>query len=146
MKDLLKQLRDIFDRLSKLGNGAMDGNSDGNVIAQHGRNVVDAALAVADQGREEWMKEAERLAQEIANQHLLYHLHADSNIKKANDDLIKHLRAVPAQSGYVIVGYRYRGIRSGLITWSETRHDSKSSPSANFEETTLYAAAQEGKP
>ena len=56
MRELLQQLRSCADRLSKLGNGGLDGNSDGNVLAQHARNLVDEALS-----RSKWVKVADGL-------------------------------------------------------------------------------------
>ena len=50
-RELLQELRSIADQISKLGNGDLDGNSDGNVLAQHARKLLDAELA-----RHEWVK------------------------------------------------------------------------------------------
>lgn len=43
-KVLLTAARDVFDQLSKLGNGDMDGNSIGNSIAQEARAKIDQVL------------------------------------------------------------------------------------------------------
>ena len=56
MRELLQKLRPVTDRLSKLGNGDADGNSDGNVLAQHARNLIDEALS-----RSKWVKVADGL-------------------------------------------------------------------------------------
>lgn len=40
-KTLLLAARDVFDQLSKLGNGDCDGNSIGNTIAQEARAKID---------------------------------------------------------------------------------------------------------
>lgn len=56
MRELLQKLRPVTDRLSKLGNGDADGNSDGNVLAQHARNLIDEALS-----RSKWNKVADGL-------------------------------------------------------------------------------------
>ena len=44
-RELLQQALDALEKLSKLGNGDHDGNSEGNVIAQEARNKLRAHLA-----------------------------------------------------------------------------------------------------
>jgi hypothetical protein len=43
-KAVMQQALEALDRLSKLGNGDRDGNSEGNVIAQEARNKLRAEL------------------------------------------------------------------------------------------------------
>ena len=44
-KAVMQQVLDALEKLSKLGNGDHDGNSEGNVIAQEARNKLRAHLA-----------------------------------------------------------------------------------------------------
>lgn len=102
---------------------------------------ADAALSSVDQSREEWLKEANeklnKLIYDCGNPA------CDHESSAASVEAMReHFRTVPDTPGMVLVGYKYRGQRSGLVAWSETRHDAKSSPEANFEETALYAASE----
>lgn len=43
-REVMRMALDALDKLSKLGNGGLDGNSEGNVIAQEARNKLHTEL------------------------------------------------------------------------------------------------------
>lgn len=113
MKDLLKQARDALATCStyayqeKLADGDFWRWAHFNEAKVNAAiAALDAALAVVDQGREEWLKEAERRIAELAElrgqlPHTAWQNKMSHLITQRKIELSAHLRTVPAQSGYV---------------------------------------------